>query len=285
MRQAIGIDIGGTKIRSAVVSDEGTLLRAHDIPTPRSATEVVQALKGEIERLKDEATTGIGIGVPGRVDAAAGRVFSGGFVDLSGRSLRDEVAAQAGLPVHLANDASLALLAEARVGAAQGWRNVAMFTIGTGIGGAIMCHGELLAGRATAGQLGHIGVDQDGAPCLCGRRGCVETTSSGTALGRLLAAAGLASLSVEDLLERRDAESAAVLLAWIRPLRSAIDSVVATLDPERVVLGGGLGHAAVRALAHCPPASPWFQYEVVPARLGNDAGVIGAALLSLEAAS
>ena len=101
----------------------------------------------------------------------------------------------------------------------------------------------------------------------------------------MLAAAGLASLSVEDLLERRDAEAEAVLQAWIRPLRSAIDSVVATLDPERVVLGGGLGHAAVRALVRCPPASPWFQYEVVPAQLGNDAGVIGAGLLSLEAAS
>lgn len=285
MRQAIGIDIGGTKIRSAVVSEDGAILRVHEIATPATAVEVVHAIHAAIHRLRDSDTRSVGIGVPGRVDTVTGHVFSGGFVDLSEGSLRDDVARRAGLPVGIANDASLALLAEVRVGAAKGLRDVVLLTIGTGIGGAVMAKGELLHGRATAGQLGHVSVDFEGLPCLCGRRGCVETTSSGTALRRLLADAGLSTMNVQELLETKTATTTAVVKAWIQPLRSAIDSLVATLDPDRVVLGGGLGTAAARALADFPAMSPWYQCDVVAAQLGNDAGVIGAALFSMETAS
>jgi glucokinase len=285
MRQAIGIDIGGTKIRSAVVTEDGAIVRVHDIATPTTAAAVIDAIHAVIREMRDAHTGAVGIGVPGRVDTRTGKVFSGGFVDLSAGSFRDDVASRADLPVLIANDASLALIAEARVGSARGLRNVVLLTIGTGIGGAILADGELLMGRATAGQLGHVGVEAQGMPCLCGRRGCLETTSSGTALRRLLAAAGLATISVDELLERKDAATADVVRAWIQPLRSAIDSLVATLDPDCVVLGGGLGHAAARALAGFPAVSPWYQCDVVAAGLGNDAGVIGAALVGMESSS
>jgi glucokinase len=138
----------------------------------------------------------------------------------------------------------------------------------------------------SAGQLGHVTVDVHGRLCLCGRHGCVETTSSGTALGRHIAEAGLASDTTIDKLFALDAAgdkaARAVFLAWAGPLRAAIDSIVAVVDPELVLLGGGLGAAAHRALAVVTvPQSEWYQCELGTAELGDDAGVIGAALSSL----
>ena len=160
-----------------------------------------------------------------------------------------------------------------------------MFTIGTGIGGAIALDGKIARGRATAGQLGHLSVSHPGLACACGRRGCVETTSSGTALGRLLAEAGLpAGLLADSLFAQEaagDAVAASVLDRWVVPLRAAIDSMVAALDPDVVVLGGGLGTAAYQALARAPALSPWYQCPVAAAQLGDDAGVIGAAVSAL----
>ncbi len=160
-----------------------------------------------------------------------------------------------------------------------------MFTIGTGIGGAVVERAKLCAvPRGTAlGQLGHIVVDLGGANCVCGRRGCVETLSSGTALRRHIAEGGFpVSTSVDDLLAARDAGDEAarnVLLAWARPLRAAIDATVAMFDPDIVLLGGGLGSAAATALADCPALAAWYQCEIAPALLGDDAGMIGAGLL------
>jgi glucokinase len=180
----------------------------------------------------------------------------------------------------------MALVAEMRVGVAQGCPDVVMFTIGTGIGGAVASAGVPLRGRSFAGQLGHVVVDTLGAPCACGRRGCVETTSSGTALGRLIAQAGLPAGTTADALlataEDGDAGARAILSAWATPLRAAIGSLVAVADPEVVVLGGGLGEAASAALAYAPEASDWYQCPVRPATLGDDAGVIGAALAALD---
>ena len=143
----------------------------------------------------------------------------------------------------------------------------------------------MLRGRGTGGQLGHVTVQFDGLPCVCGRLGCVETTSSGTAFGRLVAEAGLPTgTRAEALLDREaagDRVARAILDAWALPLRAAIDSVVAAVDPEVVLLGGGLGAAAHRALARAPSMSAWTRCPVVPAQLGDDAGVIGAAVSAL----
>jgi glucokinase len=138
----------------------------------------------------------------------------------------------------------------------------------------------VLRGRGAAGQLGHLTVDPQGRPCVCGRTGCVETVSSGTAFATHLAEAGLpAATRVEDLLARSDAPAHAVLSAWARPLRAAIDTLIATCNPDLVLLGGGAGAAA--ALARFPAAPSWFQADVAAAQLGDDAGVIGAALSAL----
>ena len=283
MQRAFGVDIGGTKIRAAIVSADGQIAAFCVVPTPKTAEHVAAAIDAMITGLDDGTAAAIGIGVPGRVDAAAGKIFSGGFVDLSGMSFAASLTQAKSRRVVIGNDAAMALVAEARVGAAKGLAHVVLLTIGTGIGGAIMMGGRIMHGRATAGQLGHMTVDINGLPCLCGRRGCLETTSSGTALGRLISAAGLPpATTAGDLLRREDETAKTILRDWVQPLRAGIDSLVAAFDPQRVVLGGGLGAAAARALAEFPAVSPWYQCEVVAASLDDDAGVIGAALASLE---
>ncbi len=286
MRHAIGVDIGGTKLRAAAVSEAGAVLARRMLPTPKTAGAVIAEIDAMIAALAADLGASIGIGVPGRVDARTGKIFSGGFVDLSGFALADRLSNAGQRRVFIDNDANMALVAEARVGAARDLANVVLLTIGTGIGGAIMESGRIVRGRATAGQLGHVTVDLNGPSCLCGRRGCVEATSSGTALGRHIAMAGLdAATTVDDLLRRGDQTANSVLTLWAGPLRAAIDSLVAALDPECVVLGGGLGAAACHALMAFPARSPWYRCDVVAATLGDDAGVIGAALASLEQAS
>lgn len=288
-RTAIGVDIGGTHLRAALVGSDGAILkraRAASSPDPKIVLARVMEL---IAGLDTEAVKAIGIGVPGRVDFANRRVFSGGFVNLSGVALAERIEERFGRPVAVDNDCTMALVAEAAFGAAKGLQNVVMLTIGTGIGGAAIEAGRVVRGRATAGQLGHIGIDPHGLTCACGKRGCVETTSSGTALGRHIAEAGLAAgTTAAELLSRRDqgdAAAAKILHAWAAPLRIAIDNLVTTLDPEVIVLGGGLGGAACAALAAVPEVKSWFSSHVVPAALGDDAGVIGAGIAALRSAA
>lgn len=283
---AIGIDIGGTNLRAARISQTGEILeRLCEKVTVRDAG-VVLARIGELARALDRPNVvAIGLGVPGRVDARRRAVLSGGYVDLSSVPLARGVEQATGRPVIIDNDGNMALVAEIAVGAARGRENVVMFTIGTGIGGAIVLEREIVRGRMAAGQLGHITVEMDGARCACGRSGCVETLSSGTALRRLIDKAGLpAETQAADLLERAaagDGEAAGLMLRWVRPLRAAIDSVIAAFDPELVLLGGGLGQAARAALTVVPALAPWYQCPVEAAALGDDAGVIGAGLCAL----
>jgi len=140
----------------------------------------------------------------------------------------------------------------------------------------------VLRGRGNAGQLGHLTLDRSGPACNCGRRGCSEVLTSGTALRRLIREAGLPeSTTVETLLEQGadDPAAEAVLRRWAGAWRDAIDTVVAVLDPDLVILGGGLGAAAAAAVdAHAPSGSAWFDCPVAPAQLADDAGVIGAGL-------
>ncbi len=286
--QAIGIDVGGTNLRVARVSQSGEIIETRAERISRNPEVALERIVSLAKTLDSGDVAAIGVGIPGRVDSVARRVLSGGFLDLSGVDLVEKLEAETGRHVLLDSDCNMALVAEMQAGAAKGRQHVVMLTIGTGIGGAIALDGEILRGRSSGGQLGHLTVVHDGLPCACGRRGCVETTSSGTALGRLIAEAGLPpEVRVETLLQSSadDPAAAEVITAWVAPLRDAIDSLVATIDPELVLLGGGLGHAACRAVALKPARSQWYQCPVEPAALGDDAGVIGAALAALKQVS
>lgn len=281
---AIGVDIGGTNIRAARVDESGGLSDRHRVRTD-SGHDAASLVVGLCHELMDDDIEAIGIGVPGRLDRTRTTVLTSGYVELSGIPLAELVSDALGRPVVLENDAGMALVAELRVGAAHTAEDVVLFTAGTGIGGAVAVDGRLLHGRGNAGQLGHLALDHDGPECNCGRRGCSEMLASGTALRQLVRAAGLPEdTTVEGLLERQadDAAAAEVLHRWGGAWRSLIDTVVAVLDPELVVIGGGLGVAAVATLeATHPNTSPWFECPVVPARWGDDAGVIGAGLRAL----
>jgi glucokinase len=279
---AIGVDIGGTHVRAARISAIGEVLDWTARPTATEPSRVIPQIAELVQSLDEASVAAIGIAVPGRVDSRRGKVLSGGYVDLSGQPLAETISGLTRRPVFLDNDGNAALIAEHATGAARTASTVVMFTIGTGIGGAVMIHGKMLRGRASAGQLGHIAVDGSGRACLCGRHGCVETTSSGTALGRHVAEAGLvAGTSVQTLLAHAsegDAVAKGVLDAWAAPMRIAMDTVVAIFDPDLIVLGGGLGSAMHQALTRFPAKAAWYTCPVVPASLGDRAGVIGAGL-------
>ncbi len=282
MRAAIGVDIGGTNLRAARISVDGRILARDRCPSSSDPETVLASAAGLIAGLLTPDVVAIGIGVPGAVDFPARRVLWGGFVNFAGLALAERIELAFGLPVVLDNDCSMALLAEAALGAAKGLGSALMLTIGTGIGGAVLEGGRLVRGRATAGQLGHVTVDPGGPVCVCGRRGCVEVYSSGTALQGHIAAAGLAAgTTADDLLGRDDAVALGVLAAWAGPLRVAVETLAVAFDPGLVVLGGGLGAAAVRALARVPGVPSWFGVRLAAAALGDDAGVIGAGLAGL----
>ncbi|MBZ9706655.1 ROK family protein [Mesorhizobium sp. ESP7-2] len=284
---AIGIDIGGTNLRAARISGKGEILKRLSEKSTPDPELVLGRIADMVRVLDTPDVAAIGVGVPGRVDARRGAVLSGGYVNLASVALARRLESMTGKPVILDNDCNMALAAEMALGAGRGHDNIVMFTIGTGIGGAVIQNRRIMRGRATAGQLGHITVDVNGEVCACERRGCVETTSSGTALGRHIARAGLGpDVSVDQLFARDaagDIKARGILEAWARPLRAAIDTTVAMFDPDLVLLGGGLGLAAHRALEHAPALAPWYQCPVAPAQLGDDAGVIGAALQALSA--
>ena len=282
-RVAIGIDIGGTRLRAARVAGGVVAARAC-APSARDPAEVLARCLDLVSQVRDASVGAIGIGVPGQVHGPTRRVLSGGYVDLSSFDFAAAMEAGTGLPVTIENDGTMALLGEVAHGAARGLQNVVMLTIGTGIGGAAMESGRVVRGRGAAGQLGHLCVDPNGRPCVCGRTGCVETVSSGTALARHLAEAGLPpETRVHDLLARDDAPARAVIAAWAVPLRAAIDTLIATFNPDCVVIGGGAGAGAVAALATAPVRPSWFDAEVRAAALGDDAGVVGAAEAALSA--
>ena len=284
-RAAIGVDVGGTGVKAARIGADGAILASAYVATaaaPRAVSAQIDAL---VRDLDDPDVEAIGVGVPGRVDFASGRVLSGGFVDLSGPPLALSLPSLRSRPLVVDNDASMALIGECRVGAARGRRDVVLLTLGTGVGGAALLNGEVARGRGAAGQFGHITVDLDGTPCKCGRRGCLETTSSGSALGALIREAGLPPATrIEELLGRGDDVARAVVERWARPLRAGLDSLAAAFDPEIVVIGGALGAPATRALARAPAGSEWYVYDVAAAALGDKAGVVGAALAALDRA-
>ena len=281
---AIGVDIGGTNIRAALVSDRGEILKKLSDRTPTDPLHVVERVVAMVGELDATGAAGIGVGIPGRVDAISRTILSGGILNLAGIDFAGRLETRLGKRVVIENDCNMALIAEMRVGGAKGFQSVAMLTIGTGIGGAVAHNGSIYHGHMTAGQLGHISVLQDGPLCACGRRGCVETFSSGTALRRHMNEAGLSATSIGEIFEMAAEGSAtarAVLRAWASPLRTALDNITATMDPDVILLGGGLGCDAARALADLPAVAPWFRPTILPAKLGDDAGVIGAALSTL----
>jgi fructokinase len=293
----IGIDLGGTKIEGIALDRQGTVLARRRIATPSGeATATITAiaeLVKSIER-KLEAQFTVGIGTPGALSPTTGKLRNSNSVCLNGLPLDCLLAEALGRPVRIANDANCFALSEAVDGAAAGTDIAFGAILGTGVGGGVVVRGQLLQGRhGIAGEWGHNPLpwpevsELPGPPCYCGRSGCIETFLSGPALaadhlahtGRNASAAAIAVAAAAG-----DAGAGASLARYVDRLARALAGVINLLDPDVIVLGGGLSNIA--ALYRDVPAR-WGRYvfsdvvttRLVPPRHGDSSGVRGAAWL------
>jgi glucokinase len=283
--RVIGVDLGGTKIHAGLVAGDSTVERTLDRPTPVESQEVLLAAIVEMVReLKEPDVAAVGIGVPARVDQRSGGVLGAVNIPLHDLNFRAEMREWLGLPVTVDNDASAAALAEHRTGAGQDVSELVLLTLGTGVGGGVVTGGRLYRGWA---ELGHIVIVEDGEPCqgACTGRGHVESYCSGAAADRLAQRVLGPEATALDLVEQRHP----ALDELGRHLGTAIASVVNAFGPELVVIGGGFGHAAFDVLVE--PAREVVRLQalpsagevpIVPAKLGLEAGLIGAALAARD---
>jgi fructokinase len=314
----IGIDLGGTKIEGLALAADGLALARHRVPAPRGAYDhSVRAIAGMVAHL--EQATGrrgtVGVGIPGAVSPATGLVKNANSTWLIGRPFAEDLSRALHRPVRLANDANCFALSEATDGAAAGAAVVFGVIIGTGTGGGVVVHGRILAGaNAIAGEWGHNPLpaprdhERPGPPCYCGRNGCIETFLSGPALSRdysggsndpplrprelrpregrggSLDPPALEAVEIAARAEAGEPAATAALARYEERLARALGSVINVLDPDVIVLGGGLSNIE-RLYARVPAL--WAPYvfsdrvdtKLVRAAHGDASGVRGAAWL------
>lgn len=308
--QALGLDVGGTKILAVRTDEAGAILDRAQAPTPAEDQEAtLEAMVGVARRLLGPEVRAVGVGAAGMVEAATGVLRFAPNLAWRDVPIAARMGAALGLPCLVDNDANAAAFGELRFGAARGRRHVLLVTVGTGIGGGIVVDGRPFRGaHGFAAEIGHIVMDPLGPPCGCGNRGCFEQMASGAAIGRLGREAAredpgsrLAALAGGDpeavtgeLVTRAalegDAQAIGVLGAVGTWLGVGIAGLVNVLDPEVVVVGGGaaaagellLGPArtAFRDAVEAPDRRP--PVPILTATLGPEAGAIGAAALALE---
>jgi len=288
----VGIDLGGTKIEGVVLEPDGRAVTRRRIPTERErGYEHIVARTAELARtLLAEApgTRAVGIGTPGAVSARDGTMKNSNTTCLNGRPLLADLRAALPVDVRIENDANCFALAEANLGAGRGHRLVFGVILGTGVGGGIVHRGELWSGpQHVAGEWGHHRIDPAGPVCYCGQRGCVETLLSGPALERAHREAGGPACNAQTVVARAasgDAIASAVLARYLDVFGHALANLINVLDPDAVVLGGGLsGIEALYDRGRDAVARYVFSDElrtpILRPTLGDSAGVIGAALL------
>jgi fructokinase len=290
---SIGIDLGGTKIEGVVLGDGLVPIHRIRVATERErgyvhVVERVAAVADELRRQAPDVRV-IGIGAPGSLSARTGTLKNSNTTCLNGRPLRGDLEARLGVAVRLENDANCFALAEARDGAAAGRHMVFGVILGTGVGGGIVVDGRLWSGpQHIAGEWGHHSIDPAGPPCYCGQRGCVETLLSGPALEaayRSVGGDGVAPVEIAARAVAGDPVAATVIDGWLDRFGRALANVVSILDPDAVVLGGGLSNIdALYTRGRAAVARYVFNDElrtpILRNRLGDAAGVIGAALLT-----
>ena len=291
------MDVGGTKILAAVVSRNGSLgdrvARPSEHTTQAALLDELDAMVEELRRAEPDVQA-LGFGVPSRIDQVAGRALKSVNIPLEGVDLRDRMRERHGLPVALDNDANAAAIAEWRVGAARGARDVVMLTLGTGVGGGLILDDRPYRGATGSGaELGHIVLELDGPPCGCGGHGHLESFAAGPAADRVACSLYGDGADAHELVRRgRSGEPEAVeALAGIgRYLGAGIATFVNVFEPEVVVVGGGFGVAGelllgpareVLAVEGLEPARD--NVRIVEAQLGAEAGVIGAGMVAFEA--
>jgi fructokinase len=293
----IGIDLGGTKISGIALDAEGKAITYRRVETPsgnyQATLQAIADLLSDIEA-RTESVSRVGIGTPGALSPANGRLRNSNSTCLNGKPLKEDLQRILGKSVAMANDADCFTLSEARDGAARGAESVFGVILGTGVGGGLVMRGELVQGvNAIAGEWGHnplpwMSADEyPGEPCYCGKQGCIETFVSGPGMsrhyeltcGQWMEARQLASLAATEVQAER------YLASYMDRLARALASVINIIDPEVIVLGGGVSNISV---IYEQVPQYWQQYvfsDCIATRLvknshGDDSGVRGAAFLA-----
>lgn len=289
MRKFYGIDVGGTTVKLGLFS-ETELLEKWEIPTDHtnSGANIVR----DIARSLRGPADGAAIGVPGAVlrDGTVNRCVNLGWgVCRPG----DEFTALTGIPCRMANDANIAAMGEQWQGGGEGFASILLVTLGTGVGGGLIHHGHIITGaHGAAAEIGHICVEPTEAEtCGCGNRGCLEQYCSATGISRLAKRAGLGDITAKDVFDRAaagDADALAVADLACDYLGRGIAACCAVIDPEAVVLGGGVSKAGEFLRVRVEEAFRKYAFhacretQIRLATLGNDAGIFGAARLAMR---
>lgn len=291
----IGIDLGGTKIEGAVLDAAGQVIERRRIATeaeggPAHIVARIANLYAGLVYAADDAPHTVGIGTPGALSARTGLLKNSNTVCLNGQPLKAMLEAALLRPVRIENDANCFALAEALRGAGRGYGCVFGVIMGTGCGGGIVLDGVVRTGpQALTGEWGHMVIDPAGPLCYCGAHGCVETFISGGGLEKAFHARYGATLSATEIYQASltgDTRCAASMEEFYARFGRALANLIAVLDPDIIVLGGGLsnidglyteGVAQVRKLVF----SDELTTPIVHNQLGDSAGVIGAALVGI----
>lgn len=311
MAQAVfGVDLGGTTVKMGLFDMEGTILDQWEIPTRKEHSgesilpDIAQSVKDKMAEklLAEEDVAGVGIGVPGPVDTA-GTIYKAANLGWGVMNINEELGALTGLAVRAGNDANVAALGEMWKGGGQGYRSMVAVTLGTGVGGGIVVDGRLLAGSTGAGgEIGHIHVNDDEPDaCGCGNHGCLEQYASATGVVRLakqiiaadnresaLRSGEISAKAVFDAVKAGDALAMETAEKFGEYLGKALAQIACVVNPEIIVIGGGVSKAG-------PVLLDYIRKYYIPyvfhgsrdtvfalAKLGNDAGIYGAAKLVLS---
>ena len=308
---AVGVDVGGTKIAAAVVTPEGKILEEVRYPTPSSPTTLIETIARAISEVGDGfAVGGACLAVPGLILAQENKVaYSPNLRAVEGIPLKDELEPKIGLPLAIENDGSAAAWGEFRFGVGSESDHLVFITVGTGIGGGVITDGILMRGaQGSGGELGHVTIHATGPRCSCGNHGCLEALASGTAigrrahemavenpdsaLGRVATRRQILGEDVTELAREGDEVALSVLDEVGTWLGVGLAGFINIFNPEVVAVGGGVmeaGELVLRAarkevlLRARPPSRDLAEVKV--ATLGPKSGVLGAAALARDASS
>lgn len=292
--RVLGLDVGGSSIKSGLVDQAGELTDLRRTPTPQNdphGTALLEALRALVESYQraNPALEAIGLSVPGIVDSENGiAVFSEtlGWHDLP---LAKELSDRVGLPVHLHHDVTVGGLAELRVGAAKKFQSVAAIIIGTGLAACLILDGKIYRPHATVGEIGH-GPTKNQRPCPCGKFGCLEMTASGGALMRNYHAATGETIDAYQVITRAEQGDPVALELWtefLDELSNTVHYIASLLGPEAIIFAGGFGQLGEKLLG--PIEAHLDQVIAIPHRpllltseLAGTNGCIGAGLRTIE---
>ncbi len=290
----IGIDLGGTKIEAVALASDGSVLWRERVPTPKSSADAIyDAITGLVTRCEAarHGTATVGIGTPGSLSPKTGLLRGSNTVMLNGQPVKQQLEARLQREVRMANDANCFALSEAIDGAGKGAGSVFGVILGTGVGGGIVINGQIVGGlHAIAGEWGHnplpwpLADELPGTRCYCGKDGCIETWLSGPGIAANFANGEVATVDIVTRAAAGDPVAEAYLQRVEDRLARALATVINVLDPEVIVLGGGVSNIA-RLYDNVPPLLPKYVFsEFVETKIarnvhGDSGGVRGAAWL------